>query len=127
MRVLLTRAFPGRVAYACRERFDAVVRGEGPLSASDAARALDEHDAILTSLADDWCAAAFVERPRCRVLANFGVSHDHIDVDAASRAGVMVTNTPGPTTEPTADVALMLILMSTRRAGAGERLVRSGG
>ncbi len=126
MRVLLTRDFPGEVAAACRERFDATLR-EGPLSASDAAAALGEHDAILTTLGDDWSEAAFVDAPRCRILANFGVGHDHIDLDAATRAGVMVTNTPGPTTEPTADVALMLILMTARRAGAGERLVRRGG
>ena len=125
MRVLLTRAFPGPVVDACRERFETVLRKE-PLSARDAAAALGEHDAILTTLGDDWSAAAFVDAPRCRILANFGVGHDHIDLGAAGRAGVMVTNTPGPTTEPTADVALLLILMSARRAGAGERLVRSG-
>ena len=127
MRVLLTRSFPGSVVDACRERFDTVLREEGPLSAPQAAEALMEHDAILTSLGDDWSAPAFVEGPRCRLLANFGVGYDHIDADAAARAGVMVSNTPGPTTEPTADIALTLILMSARRAGAGERLVRSGG
>ena len=126
MRVLLTRDFPGGVTDACRERFDVVLREE-PLSASDAAAALGGHDAILTTLGDDWSAAAFVDSPRCRLLANFGVGHDHIDLDAARRVGVMVANTPGPTTEPTADVALMLILMTARRAGAGERLVRRGG
>ena len=127
MRVLLTRAFPGPVVDACRERFEAVLREDGPLCAQDAAAALADHDAILTTLGDDWSAAAFVESPRCRILANFGVGHDHIDTAAAARSGVIVTNTPGPTTEPTADVALLLILMTARRAGAGERLVRSGG
>ena len=126
MRVLLTRAFPGPVMEACRERFETVEREE-PLSAREAAAALAEHDAILTTLGDDWSEAAFVDAPRCRILANFGVGHDHIDLAAAARAGVVVTNTPGPTTEPTADVALLLILMTARRAGAGERLVRSGG
>ena len=127
MRVLLTRDFPGDVADHARERFDAVLREGGPLGREEAAAALREHDAILTTIGDDWGAASFVDAPRCRLLANFGVGHDHIDTEAARRSGVMVTNTPGPTTEPTADVALMLILMTARRAGAGERLVRSGG
>jgi lactate dehydrogenase-like 2-hydroxyacid dehydrogenase len=127
MRVLLTRDFPGQVVDRARERFDAVLREDGPLGAEEARAALGEHDAILTTIGDDWGPRSFVEGPRCRLLANFGVGHDHIDTAAAGRAGVMVTNTPGPTTEPTADVAMMLVLMSARRAGAGERLVRSGG
>lgn len=127
MRVLLTREFPGEVSDRARERFDASVRDGGPLGAEEARAALGEYDAILTTIGDDWGAGSFVEGPRCRLLANFGVGHDHIDGEAARRAGVMVSNTPGPTTEPTADVAMMLILMTARRAGAGERLVRSGG
>lgn len=127
MRVLLTRPFPGEVVDRARERFGAEVREDGPLDAEAARAALMDYDGLLTSIGDDWSAGSFVEGPRCRVLANFGVGYDHIDVEAARRAGVMVTNTPGPTTEPTADVALLLILMTARRAGAGERLVRSGG
>lgn len=127
MRVLLTRPFPGEVVDRARERFGAEVREDGPLDAEAARAALRDYDALLTSIGDDWSAGSFVEGPRCRVLANFGVGYDHIDTEAARRAGVIVTNTPGPTTEPTADVALLLILMTARRAGAGERLVRSGG
>lgn len=127
MRVLLSRPFPGEVVDRARERFDASVREDGPLTAEDAAAALRDFDGVLTTIGDDWGAGSFVEGPRCRLLANFGVGYDHIDVEAAARAGVMVSNTPGPTTDPTADVAMMLILMTARRAGAGERLVRSGG
>lgn len=127
MRVLLTRPFPGAVVETCRARFETVLLEEGPLDAPAACAALTEFDGILTTLGDDWSEAAFAPDPRCRILANFGVGHDHIDLAQAARAGVMVANTPGPTTEPTADVALLLILMTARRAGEGERLVRSGG
>lgn len=69
---------------------------------------------------------ADVAQPRCKVLANFGVGYNHIDVAAAQAAGVTVTNTPGAVTDATADVAMTLMLMSARRAGEGERLVRAG-
>ncbi len=60
------------------------------------------------------------------MLANFGVGYNHIDAAAARAAGVAVTNTPGAVTDATADIALTLMLMSARRAGEGERLVRVG-
>ena len=63
---------------------------------------------------------------RTRVLANFGVGYNHIDVTAARECGLVVTNTPGVLTEDTADVALALILMAARRLGEGERLLRAG-
>jgi lactate dehydrogenase-like 2-hydroxyacid dehydrogenase len=54
------------------------------------------------------------------------VGYNHIDVAAATAAGVAVTNTPGAVTDATADIAMTLILMTARRAGEGERLVRAG-
>jgi gluconate 2-dehydrogenase len=54
------------------------------------------------------------------------VGYNHIDVDAAKAAGVMVTNTPGAVTDATADIALSLILMTARRLGEGERILRAG-
>ena len=63
---------------------------------------------------------------RAKLLANFGVGYNHIDVAAARSAGLEVTNTPGAVTDATADIAMTLILMSARRAAEGERLVRAG-
>src|SRR6056297_1468431 len=90
--------------------------------------ALAEFDGVLPTLGDLFSAAVFagVESPRCRILANFGVGTNHIDADAARAAGITVTNTPGVVTDATADIALMLILMSARRAGEGERMLRAG-
>jgi glyoxylate reductase len=64
--------------------------------------------------------------PGLRVVANVAVGFDNIDVDACRRRGVVVTNTPGVLTDATADIAMALILMSTRRLGEAERWVRSG-
>jgi hydroxypyruvate reductase len=90
--------------------------------------ALALYDGILPTLGDMFSAEVFeeAEGSRCRILANFGVGYNHIDVAAARAAGIAVTNTPGAVTDATADIALMLILMSARRAGEGERMLRAG-
>jgi lactate dehydrogenase-like 2-hydroxyacid dehydrogenase len=62
--------------------------------------------------------------PRLRVVSNIGVGYDNVDVPACAARGVIVTNTPGVLTDATADLAFALILMSTRRLGEAERLVR---
>ncbi|MBP1805710.1 lactate dehydrogenase-like 2-hydroxyacid dehydrogenase [Rubellimicrobium aerolatum] len=113
---------------AARERFDATFAdNDHGLSPEEAARALREFDAILPTLGDRFTAEAFAGGAvRCRILANFGVGVNHIDVAAAKAAGVVVTNTPGAVTDATADIAMMLILMTCRRAGEGERLLRRG-
>jgi lactate dehydrogenase-like 2-hydroxyacid dehydrogenase len=111
-----------------RERFETVFREEDRgMTPEEAAQALREYDAILPTLGDRFTAGAFAGGPfRCRILANFGVGVNHIDVAAAKAAGVVVTNTPGAVTDATADIAVMLILMACRRAGEGERMLRRG-
>lgn len=98
------------------------------MSEAEMLRALTEFDVVVPTLGDRFSAEVFaqVENPRCKLLANFGVGYNHIDVAAAQAAGVQVTNTPGAVTDATADIAMTLILMSARRAGEGERLVRRG-
>jgi lactate dehydrogenase-like 2-hydroxyacid dehydrogenase len=63
---------------------------------------------------------------RAKILGNFGVGFNHIDIAAARAAGIVVTNTPGVLTDATADIALTLMLMVARRAGEGERQLRAG-
>ena len=130
-RVYLTRPLPEAVLMRARELFDEVeVRDDtAPLKIGQMRAALTLYDGVLPTLGDMFSAEVFrdAESPRCKVLANFGVGYNHIDVAAAKAAGVMVTNTPGAVTDATADIAMTLILMSARRAGEGERLVRAGG
>ncbi|MBG6185642.1 lactate dehydrogenase-like 2-hydroxyacid dehydrogenase, partial [Arthrobacter sp. CAN_A214] len=64
--------------------------------------------------------------PQLKAVANVAVGYDNIDVPACTDRGVIATNTPGVLTDATADIALSLILMATRRLGEGERLIRSG-
>lgn len=99
-----------------------------PMSGEEMRAALRDYDGVMCTLGDQFSAEVFADVPdaRCKVLANFGVGYNHIDVAAAKAAGITVTNTPGAVTDATADIAMTLMLMSARRAGEGERLVRSG-
>ena len=127
--VLIARALPDSVVAEAR-RFAAVTYRDrpDPMTEAEMVAALRDFDGVLPTLGDRFSASVFaqVDRPRCRVLANFGVGFNHIDVEAARSRGIHVTNTPGAVTDATADIAVMLMLMACRRAGEGERLVRSG-
>ena len=122
---------PDAVVDALNARFDLVtVRSQNtPLTADELRGALTNFDGVLPTLGDAFSAEVFadVPTPRCKVLANFGVGYNHIDVVAARAAGVTVTNTPDAVTDATADIGVMLMLMSARRASEGERLVRANG
>ena len=125
--VLITRALPEAVMAEAAQAFDVTARAvDAPMTLQDCRDALAQYDVILPTLGDAFTADAFADAPRTRLLANFGVGYNHIDVAAARAAGVQVTNTPGAVTDATADIALTLILMTARRAGAGERMLRAG-
>lgn len=129
MRLMITRPMPETVVARANAAFEVEVRSENtPLEQGEMLRALREFDAVIPTLGDGFSDDVFrqVASPRCRLLANFGVGYNHIDVGAAKSAGVQVSNTPGAVTDATADIGMTLMLMSARRAGEGERLVRAG-
>src|SRR4051794_21387503 len=84
-------------------------------------------DGVLTLLTDrvddDFLDAA---GPGLRVVANYAVGYDNIDVAACARRGVAVGNTPGVLTETTADLAWALLMAAARRVAEGDRYVRDG-
>lgn len=127
-KLLITRAMPARVVAAARARFDVTHRDKpAPMSADETATALAGFDAIMPTLGDPLNGRALaLPGARCKILANFGVGVNHIDVAAASAAGIIVCNTPGAVTDATADIAVMLMLMAARRASEGEAHLRSG-
>jgi glyoxylate reductase len=79
---------------------------------------------LLTARVDD--AFLVAAGPQLRIVANVAVGYNNVDVPACAARGVVVTNTPGVLTDATADIALALVLMATRRLGEGERIIRSG-
>ena len=127
-KLLIARPAPPEVHEAL-QGFDVTYREDSaPLSEDEMQDALRDYDGVLATLGDRFTADVFgkVGMPRCKMLANFGVGYNHIDVEAAKAAGLQVSNTPGAVTDATADIAMTLMLMAARRAGEGERLVRSG-
>lgn len=126
-RILLTRRWPAVVERELAASFDVVTNeGDRALDATELAAALDECDALCATVTDCLDRTLLVPGRRARLVANYGVGYSHIDVEAAKRAGIAVTNTPDVLTDCTADLALTLLLMVARRAGEGEREVRGG-
>jgi lactate dehydrogenase-like 2-hydroxyacid dehydrogenase len=127
LRVLLTRRWPPAVEQALAARFDVVLNEtDKPLSQAELAAAMGAFDVLCPTVSDRIDADVIGGGERVRLIANYGVGFDHIDLAAAKAKGIAVTNTPGVLTDATADIALTLILMATRRAGEGERELRAG-
>ena len=127
--LLITRAIAEPVLEQARAAFDVTLRtAGGGMTVAEATEALENYDAILPTLGDVFSADAFEAATdiRCKMLGNFGVGYNHIDANAAARHGVIVSNTPDVLTDATADIGWTLILATARRAGEGERMVRSG-
>lgn len=84
---------------------------------------------VLAPTVTDRIDAAILDQagPQLKLIANFGAGVDHIDLAAAARRGIVVTNTPGVLTEDTADMAMALILATQRRLVEGALLLRDGG
>ncbi len=127
-KVIVTGRLPEDVEREVCSRFDAQLNiDDRPFTARELQQALQSADALLTTVADRITAEVLeVEGRRANIIANYGVGYNHIDVAAAKRLGITVTNTPDILTDCTADLAIMLMLMVARRAGEGERLVRAG-
>lgn len=127
-KIIVTRRWPEEVERKLAERFDATLNEDDrPLGAEDLRRAFAEADAVLPTVSDRIDAEVLAAEPmKARLIANFGVGFNHIDIAAARDRGLTITNTPGALTDCTADLAMTLLLMAARRAGEGERHIRNG-
>ncbi|MEZ5598365.1 MAG: D-glycerate dehydrogenase [Pseudomonadales bacterium] len=127
LKVILTRRWPAavetRLAAVCDVR---VNDDDHPFSSAELRQALETADVLGCTVTDRLDAAVLGAGCRVKLLANFGVGFNHIDMKAAQAADIQVSNTPGVLTDATADIAMTLLLMCARRAGEGERLLRAG-
>ena len=126
--IFVTRRWPDAAEEALKQHFRPTFNeGDVPLTASQIADGFAIHDALAPTVSDqitsDIIAAGAAGSGR--LIANFGVGVNHIDLPAAASAGLAVSNTPGVLTDATADLALTLMLMVSRRAGEGERELRA--
>jgi glyoxylate reductase len=125
--IAVTRLLPGGALERLRTASHVVVHEEDrPPSRDELLALVRDADGLLCLLTERIDAEVLDAAPRLRVVSNYAVGVNNIDVAEATRRGILVTNTPDVLTEATADFTWALILAACRRLGEGERLVRAG-
>ena len=126
--VVVTRKLPDAVETRMMELFDARLNTDDrPMTRAQLTEAVAGADVLVPTVTDRIDAAILAHAgERLRLIANYGTGVDNIDVEAAYKRGITVTNTPGVLTEDTADMTMALILAVSRRLVEGEALARSG-
>ena len=124
-KVVVTRKWPAEVEAQVKDLYDVQLNeSDNPMTSEELKHALQSADALLPTVTDALTSDVLnIENKRARIIGNFGVGYNHIDIHAAKAQGLVVTNTPHVLTDCTADIAMLLLLMSARRASEGERLI----
>lgn len=127
-KLLITRRWPAAVEAVLGERYELTLDPDDrPLTSAQLREGMTRFD-VLCPTVSDRIDAAILSTPGARVklIANFGAGVDHIDLAAARAAGLAVSNTPDVLTDATAELAILLMMMASRRASEGERELRDG-
>jgi glyoxylate reductase len=126
--VVLTAEYPSIAREILAGELDVIEHPtEHQRSEDDVITILAEADAAITLLSDPLTRRVLESNPNLRMIANYAVGYNNVDIDAARDLGIRVTNTPGVLTEATADLTIALILAVTRRLIEGDREVRTTG
>ena len=126
-KIICTRKWPEKVEALLLEQFDATLNGpDEAMTADELKAALNDYDAVCPTVTDKVSAEVLASPGRAKMLGQFGVGFNNIDVEAAKAANLVVTNTPGVLTDATADIALTLLLNVCRRTYEGETMLRAG-
>jgi glyoxylate reductase len=123
--VVVTRKLPTAVETRMRELFDARLNlDDRPMSQEELIAAVQVAHVLVPTVTDEITEAVIeAAGPDLKLIANFGNGFDNIDVAAAARRGIAVTNTPGVLTDDTADMTMALIMAVARRIPEGSRVV----
>ena len=126
--VVLTAEYPTVARELLSREFDVIEHPtEHERSEDDVITLLAEADAAITLLSDPLTRRVLEANPNLRMIANYAVGYNNVDVEAARELGIVVTNTPGVLTEATAELTMALILAVMRRIVEGDREVRESG
>ena len=127
-KILVTRKMPESVNKKLKSHFTVSLNESDKLfTNSELVRALQQADGILCSVTEKFSKNILdVPNRKTQIISNFGVGLDHIDLSFAKSSGIIVTNTPDVLTDATADLTILLILSSTRKAYLWEKKLRSG-
>ncbi|MCJ7873055.1 D-glycerate dehydrogenase [Marinovum sp. 2_MG-2023] len=127
--VVVTRRLPEVVETRMKELFDVSLRDDDtPMTRQELAAAMQEADVLVPTLSDTIDSGLISGAgERLKLIANYGAGVDHVDVETARQRGVLVSNTPGVSSEDTADMTMSLLLAVTRRIPEGLALMQTGG
>jgi glyoxylate reductase len=128
LKVRLTVRLPEATETRLRELFDtSLFSSDTPMTKDQLIETAKDTDVLVTSINDRLDKAFFEQAPeRLKLIANFGVGYDHIDIQAAADAKIIVTNTPGVLADDTAEMTMGLIIAVSRRFVEGAELVQRG-
>lgn len=125
--VLVTGNLPDDVTASLRAEFDVTMHPlDRPMEREAILSAVRGKHGLLCMITDTVDDELLDQAPDIKIVANFGVGFNNIDVDAATARGIMVTNTPGVLTDATADLTMALILAVGRRVVEGDKHTRRG-
>ena len=127
MKVLVTARLPEEVlSLIAREHQVESYSADPPMDRRQLLQSIADKEGLLCTITDRIDTEVLDRAPALKVIANYGVGFEHLDINGATQRGIPVTNTPGVLTEATADLALALILATARRVVEGDRRVREG-
>jgi lactate dehydrogenase-like 2-hydroxyacid dehydrogenase len=124
--VLVTRKLPAAVETRLQRDYEARLNPDDRLYTRDELVERAQGAQAILPCHTEHLNAEVIERlpQEVRIIANFSVGYDHVDVEAARKRGIVVTNTPDVLSDATAELTMMLMIGAARRAGEGEKLVR---
>ncbi|HEY3352079.1 MAG TPA: D-glycerate dehydrogenase [Polyangia bacterium] len=125
-KVVMTAMLPGAARRVLEAEHEVVAPAAGTMSHADLAAAVGDADGLVCLLRDPVDAALLARAPRLKVVANYAVGFNNVDLAAATARGVVVTNTPDVLTDATADLTFALLLAAARRVPEGDAMVRAG-
>ena len=127
MKVFVTARLPGKVMAKIEQEHSIEAYGKDrPIGRDELLAGVEGKDGLLCTITDRIDQEVLDRAPGLRIIANNGVGFDHIDIEAATRRAIPVSNTPGVLTDSTADLAFALILAAARRVVEGDGMTRSG-
>jgi glyoxylate reductase len=125
-RILITSNLPGNSVDALKEDFKPkILTAKKPPAPAELAKLFEKADGAITVLSDS-INENVLKNSRVKIIANYAVGYDNIDIKFACEKSILITNTPDVLTEATADLTWALILAAARRIVEGEKIVRGG-
>ncbi|MCL5028875.1 MAG: D-glycerate dehydrogenase [Bacteroidetes bacterium] len=126
-KVFITREIPSAAIDLLRKHGHKVTvyRKDSPISAKELLKNIKDSDAVISLLTEKFDKALIDQLKNCKVIANYAVGYNNIDVEYAKKKNIIVTNTPDVLTDSTADLTLALILACARRIVEAEKFLRA--